>query len=46
MPVDQTGETVLFVLDEGQLQTHIQIRYDPQTEAERFAWVIPVMAIP
>jgi hypothetical protein len=46
MPVDQTGETVLFVLEEGQLQTHIQIRYDPQTEAERFAWVIPVMAIP
>ena len=39
-------ETVLFVLEDGQLQTHIQIQYDPETEAERFAWVIPVMAVP
>jgi MYXO-CTERM domain-containing protein len=46
MPVEQTGETVLFVLDGDRLETHIQIRYDPDTEAERFAWVIPVMEIP
>jgi hypothetical protein len=46
MPVEQTGETILFVLDEGTVEAHIQIQYDPETEAERFAWVIPVMALP
>ncbi len=45
-PVDQTGETILFVIDEGRVQAHIQIEYDPQTDAERFAWIVPVMAPP
>ena len=46
MPVDQTGENVLFVLDQNQVEAHIQIQYDPDTEADAFAWVIPVMAVP
>lgn len=46
MPVDQTGETILFVLEDGTVEAHIQIEYDPETEAQRFAWVIPVMSVP
>jgi hypothetical protein len=46
MPVAQTGETILFVLDDDAVEAHIQIQYDPETEADRFAWVIPVMALP
>ncbi|MCX4242804.1 DUF2330 domain-containing protein [Paraliomyxa miuraensis] len=46
MPVEQTGETILFVIDEGFVEAHIQIQYDPQTNAEKFAWVVPVTALP
>ncbi len=46
MPVDQTGENILFVLTEDQVEAHIQIQYDADAGAENFAWVIPVMAIP
>jgi hypothetical protein len=46
MPVDQTGENILFVLDGPSVEAHIQIQYDPRTSAEEFAWVIPVQAIP
>ena len=46
MPVDQTGETILFVLDDTHVEAHIQIEYDSTTEAERFAWIIPVMNTP
>ncbi len=44
MPVDQTGENVLFVMADGWVEAHIQIQYtgDP----ERFAWVIPVPKTP
>ncbi len=46
MPVDQTGENILFVIDDaaGKIEAHIQIQYmgDPQ----KFAWVIPVQSIP
>ncbi|MEZ4219287.1 MAG: DUF2330 domain-containing protein [Polyangiaceae bacterium] len=44
MPVDQTGENVLFVMANGMVEAHIQIQYtgDP----ERFAWVIPVPTTP
>jgi MYXO-CTERM domain-containing protein len=45
-PVDQTGETILFVMDEGRVEAHIQIEYDPNTDAENFAWIVPVMAPP
>lgn len=45
-PVDQTGENILFVVDRaaGTVEAHIQIQYvgDPQ----KFAWIIPVTAVP
>ncbi|EDM75972.1 hypothetical protein PPSIR1_19904 [Plesiocystis pacifica SIR-1] len=46
MPVDQTGENILFHIGDGFVEAHIQIQYDPDAEAEQFAWVIPVTAIP
>jgi Uncharacterized protein conserved in bacteria (DUF2330) len=46
MPVEQTGETILFVLDGAEIEVHIQIQYDPTTDAEQFAWVVPVTALP
>lgn len=46
MPVEQTGETIVFVLDEDAVEVHIQIQYDPTTDAEQFAWVVPVTALP
>jgi hypothetical protein len=44
MPVDQTGENILFVYNAETIEAHIQIQYEG--EAENFAWVIPVTAIP
>lgn len=44
MPVDQTGETIVFVLDGTRVEAHIQINY--QGEASKFSWVIPVMSEP
>lgn len=46
MPVDQTGEKILFVMDEGRVEAHIQIQYDPETDAEKFAWVVPLTVLP
>ncbi len=46
MPVDQTGENILFRITDTTVEAHIQIQYDPETEAEKFAWVIPVSALP
>ncbi|MCB9715387.1 MAG: DUF2330 domain-containing protein [Myxococcales bacterium] len=46
MPVEQTGETILFVVDPTHVEAHIQIAYDPETEASQFAWVVPVTALP
>ena len=46
MPVDQTGENIMFVIDGAYVEAHIQIQYDPNTEASKFAWVIPVTALP
>jgi hypothetical protein len=46
MPVDQTGENVLFVITEEHVEAHIQIQYDPDAAADSFAWVIPVTALP
>jgi Uncharacterized protein conserved in bacteria (DUF2330) len=46
MPVDQTGENILFVMGEGFTEAHIQIQYDPEAEAAEFAWVIPLTALP
>ena len=48
MPVDQTGETIVFWIDHtgGEVHTeaHIQIQYEG--DAERFAWIIPVTQVP
>jgi hypothetical protein len=44
MPVDQTGENILFVLANGQVEAHIQIQYDG--DPDQFAWVIPIPKAP
>ena len=48
MPVDQTGESIVFWLDESGdepfTEAHIQIEYEG--DAERFAWIVPVTAVP
>ncbi|MBC8072442.1 MAG: DUF2330 domain-containing protein [Deltaproteobacteria bacterium] len=46
MPVDQTGETIFFVVENGEVEAHIQIEYDPTTDAAQFAWIVPVLATP
>jgi MYXO-CTERM domain-containing protein len=46
MPVDQTGENILFKIGPDFVEAHIQIQIDPDTSAENFAWVIPVTALP
>ena len=46
MPVEQTGETIVFAVDGTHVEAHIQIAYDPETEASQFAWVVPVTALP
>ncbi len=44
--IDQTGERVLFVIDEesGRVQAHIQIQF--QGDANDFSWVVPVTVVP
>ena len=44
MPVDQTGEDILFIRDGDQLEVHVRIQYSG--EAERFAWIVPLPAVP
>ncbi|HVI02366.1 MAG TPA: DUF2330 domain-containing protein [Enhygromyxa sp.] len=46
MPVDQTGENILFHIGANSVEAHIQIQYNPDSGAEQFAWVIPVLAVP
>ena len=46
MAVPQTGENILFKLGEDYVEAHIQITIDPNTDATKFAWVIPVTALP
>ena len=45
MPVDQTGEVILFAYDGEFIEAHIQIEYDGG-DAEQFAWLVPVPQIP
>jgi MYXO-CTERM domain-containing protein len=44
MPVDQSGENILFVIEQDYIEAHIQIQYtgDP----EKFGWVIPLQSEP
>jgi MYXO-CTERM domain-containing protein len=44
--VDQTAETVLFLRDGEYVEAHIQIAIDPDTDADEFAWIVPMSAIP
>ncbi len=44
MPVDQSGENVLFVMDGKTVEAHVQIQY--QGAAERFAWIVPMPKVP
>ena len=44
MPVDQAGEDILFVQDGPEIEVHVRIEYEG--DAERFAWIVPVQAIP
>lgn len=44
MPVDQSGENILFVIEDGTVEAHVQIQYEG--DAEAFAWLVPVMARP
>jgi len=44
MPVDQTGEDILFIRDGDHMEVHVRIEYTGA--AERFAWVVPLPAIP
>jgi MYXO-CTERM domain-containing protein len=46
MPVDQSGENILFVMSEGFTEAHIQIQYVPEPGVEKFAWVVPLQALP
>jgi len=46
MPVDQTGENILFVLDGTHVEAHIQIQYAPDGDVDKFAWVIPMQVLP
>jgi hypothetical protein len=48
MPVDQSGENILFWIDdadgEPHTEAHIQIQYEG--DPERFAWLVPVSQVP
>jgi MYXO-CTERM domain-containing protein len=46
MPVDQSGENVIFVIGETELEVHIQISIDPNTNAEQFGWLVPLAEVP
>jgi MYXO-CTERM domain-containing protein len=46
MPVDQTGENILFVMENGSVEAHIQIQVAEDAVAEKFAWVIPMLQVP
>jgi MYXO-CTERM domain-containing protein len=46
MSVDQSGENILFAFKDGKVEVHIQVAYDPNTEASKFAWVIPIQSLP
>ncbi|KIG18051.1 hypothetical protein DB30_01938 [Enhygromyxa salina] len=48
MPVDQSGENILFWIDNGDdgphTEAHIQIQYEG--DPDRFAWLVPVSQVP
>ena len=46
MPVDQTGENVIFVIGDTESEVHIQISIDTETNAENFGWLMPLTSVP
>jgi hypothetical protein len=46
MPVDQTGEHILFVMGPDYVEAHIEIEYQPTPDADKFAWIVPLLAVP
>jgi hypothetical protein len=40
MPVDQTGESILFVMQPGWVEAHVRIDY--QGDPANFAWLVPI----
>lgn len=46
MPVDQTGENILFVMAGDYTEAHIQIQYDPTSTAPEFSWLVPLTEVP
>lgn len=45
MPVDQTGETIVFAQGGGFVEAHVQINYDGG-DASQFSWIVPVPQVP
>lgn len=44
MAVDQSGENVLFAMQDGVVEAHVQIQY--QGDPAQFAWIVPMQAVP
>src|SRR2546430_13288770 len=44
MSVDQTGENIIFVMEPGKVEAHIQIQY--KGDAPHFSWLLPIHALP
>lgn len=44
VPIDQSGERIVFGVHNGAVEAHIQIQY--QGAAEKFSWVVPMPALP
>ena len=44
VPVDQTGEQILFAVENGRVEAQIQVDYVGAAEA--FSWVVPVPSLP
>src|SRR3954453_22793987 len=44
IPIDQSGERIVFGVHDGAVEAHIQIQY--QGAAKKFSWVVPMPALP
>lgn len=44
MPVNQTGENILFEVKDGWVEAQVQIQYDG--DPAQFGWIVPLMAEP
>jgi MYXO-CTERM domain-containing protein len=44
IPIDQSGERIVFGAHDGAVEAHVQIQY--QGAAEKFSWVVPMPALP